>query len=421
MFAKREEPAPLDVPHESTEPKYSESKTMKAVVYHGSSMLGGKRMAVENHARPQITHEKDVIVKVELTSISGSDIGIYTGQVPVEKGTIVGHEAVGVVQEAGAGVDNFKRGDRVVVPMILACGECDRCKEGHFAACDATNDSPIFSDEYGGSRGPAAVFGHSKLLGNMPGCQAEFVRVPLADANLFLVPEGVSGETAVLASDVATTGLHAAVAGRVKEGDTVAIWGLGPLGLMAGYWCKKKGAKRIIGIDRVSSRLVLAHDKLGFEVLDRSSLSSKQVVGELFDLLQHGQARSGGVDVAIGAARIHTGKSMFGKETEASCVFKEMATCVRKCGHLVLLGDIWDPVDQFPLGHIAQKHVTVHSGLASTHKYMPEVLAAMEAGEIDADVVITHRMPLHNAPEAYDKLTKTERGFIKVALDTKSP
>jgi len=430
MSKKNDEHAgKLDVAQMSTQPNYSKTEKMKTITYEGSHLMGGKHVAFVDHPKPLITHASDVIVKVELSSISGCDLNMYSGLVPtVDKGAILGHEGVGTVFETGSGVKNFKRGDRVVVSMVLACGECHHCQRDEFSECDATNDSKTVVEMYGGSRGPAAILGSCRLVGSVPGCQAEFVRIPFADVNLFHVPEEVSSDKAIFASDVMGSGLHAATLGEVGEGDIVAIWGLGPVGLMAGFWCLQKGAKRVIGIDRVPERLRLARDKFGFETIDRAELTSEQVVDKLHVMLPLAQSSGGGVDTVIDAvgfryaqgAKSKIGQSL-GLETATSDILTEMATCARKCGRIVIIGDYFDNAKHFPMGHVMQKQLTLRSGFTPVQRYFPEVMSVLQKGTIDPRVLVSHCMTLHDAPLAYEKLAAFDEGYVKVLLQNTIP
>lgn len=419
----------LDVAQGSTLPNYSKSEMMKAVTYDGTHLMGGKPVAFGDHPKPLITHPKDVILEVELSAISGCDLHMVSGELPTaDKGQILGHEAVGKVHETGADVTKFKRGDRVVVSFNLACGECRHCQREEFDACDATNDSRLFGEMYGGSRGAAAVFGYSRLLGGVPGCQAEFVRVPFADVNLYHVPPGVPSDRAIFASDVMGSGLHAAVMGSVEEGDTVAIWGLGPVGLLAGFWCRQKGAKRVIGVDHVPERLRLAHDQFGFETINRTGKTSKDVIDKFHEMLPLAQNSAGGADVVIEAAGFRFAQSskgkmehVFGTETGSTDILNEMAICVRKFGRVAIVGDYCDTAKHFPIGHVVQKHLTVRSGFVPMPRYFSEVMRALEEEAVDPAKLVSHRVALEDAPSAYEKLAKYEEGFVKVVLQNTLP
>jgi threonine dehydrogenase-like Zn-dependent dehydrogenase len=419
----------LDIAQGTAQPKYSETEKMKAVIYGGTHLMGGKPVKVGEHPKPLITHAKDVILKVELSAISGCDLHMMSGQLPTaDKGQILGHEAVGTVHETGADVTKFKRGDRVVVALNVACGECRPCQREEFDACDATNDSRLFGEMYGGTRGPAAVLGYSRLLGGMPGCQAEFVRVPFADVNLYRVPPEVTSDRAIFASDIMASGLHAALMGKVTDGDIVAVWGLGPVGLLAGFWCRQKGAKRVIGIDHVPERLRLAQDHFGFETIDRTGKTSKDVVDQFHEMLPLARCSAGGADVVIEAAGFRFAQSskskmehVLGMETESADILEEMAMCARKFGRLAIVGDYCDTATHFPIGHFVQKHLSVTSGFVPVQRYFPEVMNALKKGLVDPAVLVSQRVALEDAPVAYEKLAKYEDGFVKVILQNTLP
>jgi threonine dehydrogenase-like Zn-dependent dehydrogenase len=427
FMAKTESDADkLPVAQGSCAPKWSHTETMKAITYRGSSSLGmAKPVVYGDHPRPLLTNEKDAIVQVELSSISGCDLNMYSGELPTaDKGIILGHEAVGVVVDVGAQVTSLQRGDRVVVALNMACGECAFCQRREFSECDATNDSKLFGDMFGGARGPAAIFGYSRLLGSVPGTQAEYLRVPFADVNCSHVPRSVSSEKALFASDVLASGLHAVTLGAVHEGDIVAVWGLGPVGLFAGKWAQLRGAKRVIGIDREPERLALAQEKFWFETIDRTTYkTTQQVVERLMEMLPLAKCSGGGVDVAIEAAGFryaqatpHKLEQTLGMETDTADILSEMALCTRKCGRLAIVGDYVGTANHFPMGHIMQKHQQLKSGFVPVKKYFTEILEALEKGLIDPTDVVTHRMALEDAPLAYEKLFKQQDGYIKVVL-----
>ncbi|TMW56299.1 hypothetical protein Poli38472_008947 [Pythium oligandrum] len=419
----------LPVAEGSCEPKLSHKDVMKALTFQGTSLMGSSRIAYGDHPKPLLTHEKDAIIKVELSAISGCDLNLYSGMLPsADKGTIPGHEAVGTVVEVGSDVHKFRKGDRVVVSLEIACGDCVYCDKGEFSECDRTNDSKLFGEMYGGQRGPAAIFGYSRLLGNVPGCQAEFVRVPIADVNMYHVPSSVPNDKAIFASDILASALHVVNLGGVHEGDIVAIWGLGPIGMFAGKWSKLRGAKRVIGIDCVPERLHLAREKFGIETIDRSGLSTQHVVDRLFDMLPLAKNSGGGVDVAIEAAGFRYAQTTknkmeqtLGMETDTSDILNEMAMCTRKFGRLAIIGDYIGTANRFPMGHMMQKHLNLKSGFVPVQKYFSEVMDALEKGTIDPTIVITHHVSLQDAPAAYDKLYKAEGGHIKVVVQNTVP
>lgn len=403
-----------EVAEGSTQPNVSSNETMKAIVY-----ASAKKTACVDKPKPVLTHPKDVIVKVTACSVcSGSDSHLYSGEiVTTDEGFILGHEACGVVAEAGTEVTQFKKGDRVVIAFDIACGECAYCQRGEFTGCDVTNDSRLFEEMYGGPAA-GAIFGYSRLMGNIPGSQAEFVRVPFADVNCYAIPDDVPDEKALYVSDVLSTSLHATDMGEVGEGDSVVIWGLGPIGLYAAAWSKLKGARRVLAIDKVDERLALARDKIGVEVLDRSDLSSAQVVNKVRDLF--GPA---GVDVVIDATGFRFSETLVSKferavglETDTPDILTECFSVVRKYGRVSIIADYIGYANHFPIGHIMMKHLTVRSGQCPVQKYFKTVMEALQKQQIDPTLMITHRLTLDEVPHAYDQLFLKKEGYIKVFI-----
>jgi threonine dehydrogenase-like Zn-dependent dehydrogenase len=418
----------LHVAQGSTTPRYSENHTMKAVKYVGSSLMQKSPVKFEDTPKPLLTHDKDVILKVHMSAISGCDLNAVSGDLPAtDTGLILGHEAVGTIDEVGPGVKNFKKGDRVVVSLELSCGECTYCQRQEYSECDSTNDSKLFEDTFG-CHPPAAILGYSRLLGGVPGCQAEYVRVPFADVNCFNLPLSISNEQGIFLSDILCSSLHATELGCVKQGDVVAIWGMGPIGILAGQWCKVKGAKRVIGIDKIKSRMDIARSKFGIETLDRTGLSSEDVAQKLREMLPK-NAPEGGFDVCIEAAGfryVQTRKQVvqqtMGMTSGTSDILKEMALSARKCGRISIIGDYVGMVNQFPIGAMMQKHLQIKSGFVPVKRYMKKVAEALEKGEImDPTVLVTQKWALQDAPQAYEKLMQGHDEFMKVLLINNVP
>lgn len=390
-------------------------KTMKAVVW-----LGSKKVACVTKPRPTLTHATDAIVRITYCTVcSGSDSHLYSGEIPtLESGAILGHEACGVVDEVGSEVETLKVGDRVVIAFSVACGKCAYCQRGEFTGCDTTNDSKMFSEMYGG-RPASAIFGYSQLVGDLPGSQAEFVRVPFGDTNCLHIPEGVPDEKALFISDVLATSLHATELGEVKEGDTVVIWGLGPIGLFAAVWARLKKAKSVVGVDLVPERLKLAQEQIGIQVLDRSGLSSAQVVSELQSMLS-----PNGADVAIDATGFRfsqtwtdTLQRLTGLETDTPEVLRECFMVVRKYGHVSIIADYIGTANRFPIGHIMMKHLTVRSGQCPVQRYWKFIMQQIEDGAVDPSIMVTHRLNgLEDLPGAYEKLFNKTEGCVKVLV-----
>jgi threonine dehydrogenase-like Zn-dependent dehydrogenase len=303
---------------------------MKALIWHGK-----KDIQCVLKPRPLITDPRDVLLKVTATTVCGSDLHLYTGaMLDMHDGDILGHEFMGIIEEVGSEVKTLHKGQRVVVAFDIACGTCSYCKREEYTACDTTNPSKLMETLYG--HRTAALYGYSHLTGGVPGGQAEFVRVPFADVNCLPIPAGVPDEKALYLSDVVPTAYHATELGDVKEGSVVAIWGLGPIGLMAARWCQIKKAARIIGIDCVPERLRLAHNYLKIETINFKEQDVCKTLAELVP---------GGPDVAIEAAGFeyattlkHKVEMALNLETDTADILTECITSVRKFGTISIIG-----------------------------------------------------------------------------------
>jgi threonine dehydrogenase-like Zn-dependent dehydrogenase len=383
--------------------------------------------------KPIVTHACDVIVKITACSIcSGSDLHLYNGEIPsLDQGSVLGHEAMGEVVEKGENVQLLEIGDRVVIAFDIACGQCDNCCRQEFTGCRETNDSRLAEKMLG--HAPSAMFGYSRLMGNVPGSQAEFVRVPFADTNCYKVPSNVPDEKALYMSDVACTSYHAVDMGEVKDGDTVVIWGLGPIGLCAARWAQIRGARRVIGIDMVKERLELAENYLKIEVINRSVLSSSELVDTLNSVVP------GGADCCIEAvgfrfpmSLLHQAQRAIGLETDTPEILSECFQVARPFGRVSVIGDYVGYANNFPIGMIALKHLTIKTGQVRfvfcfvfssfvlnlfsvlCQKYFDYVMEKIQDGTFDPSFIITHRVTLQGVPLAYSKLDTKSDGYIKV-------
>jgi len=390
------------------EPKRDPMKTMKAVEWHGNQSV-----KVLSKLRPMITEIGDAIIRITSTTICGSDLHLYHHEFSgMEKGDVLGHEFMGIIEDIGTGVKNFKVGDRVVVSAIIADGTCSYCKMGLFSNCDGTNPSKEMEQMYG--HRTAGIFGYSHLTGGYDGGQAEYARVPIADVNLLKVPNSLSDEQVLLLSDVVCTGWHANELGKVSAGQVVAVWGCGPVGLMTIAWAKWRGAKRIIAIDAVPNRLKLARALFGAETIN---FGEREVVKAIQEMVP------GGPDVCIDAVGFRFPKSIshwlqrtLKLETDVPTVLTEMITTVRKGGIISVVGDYYAYTNQFPIGAFMEKGLTMSSGQVHVQKYWKELLGYIEKGEFDPTFMITHRLPLDQAEEAYRMFDKKEDGAIKIIL-----
>jgi len=398
-------------------PATSATEVMRAVEWHN------KREIRVNPQRPmpKITHPTDVIVHITATTICGSDLHLYHNEIPgMVKGDIMGHEAVGVVNEVGEHVTHIKPGDRVVISAVISCGTCDYCRKGHFSCCDTTNPSSEMEEMYG--HRTAALFGYSHLTGGYEGLQAEYARVPFGDVNCLKIPNELSEENAILLSDVACTGWHAAIeCGQVKEGHVVGIWGAGPIGLMAAIWSLYAGAKRVIVIDNVHSRLTMAKDRIGCEIINFDE--HKDVVCRMNELVP------GGIDVAIDAVGFRYSKTlrhqvqrMMFIETDAIDVINECVKCVKKAGVFAIVGDYVGVANGFPIGAIMEKAITIRTGQLFCQKYWHKILNLLVNQKVHPDpgqLLITHHMKLDDAPGAYKMFDEKKDGIIKVLMSCK--
>jgi len=363
--------------------------------------------------RPCITDERDIVLKVTATTICGSDLHLYSGNMPdVHEGDILGHEFMGIVDKVGKEVKNFTLGQRVVVAFDIACGSCDYCKREEYTACDTTNDSKLVEDMYG--HRTAALYGYSHLTGGVPGGQSEYVRVPFADVNCLALPDDVPDEKALYLSDIIPTALHGVELGKVGPGTTVAIWGLGPVGLLAARWCQVRGAKRVIGIECVKDRLDLAQKSLGIEVID---FSKEDVVKKINEIIP------GGMDVAIECAGfeyattwLHKFERAVGLETDTADIFSQMISTVRKFGIVSVLGVYSGYANHFPVGAMMEKGVTITGSQSPTQKYWKYCLEKIRSGEFDPTFVVTTKGKLSDGPSFYKRFYDREDGVIKVFM-----
>jgi threonine dehydrogenase-like Zn-dependent dehydrogenase len=330
----------------------------------------------------------------------------------MKSGDILGHEFMGVVEEVGPAVKEIQKGQRVVVSFDIACGECAFCMRKEFSACCVTNPSDKQEPLYGTRT--SAIFGYSHLTGGIAGGQAEFVRVPFADTNCLPIPDELPDIKALYLSDIIPTSYHGTELGNVSQGDTVAIWGLGPVGLLTALWCKIKGASVIVGIDNVPERLEIAKHKLGIEVIDFSKEKVVQTLLAKFPV---------GVDVAIECAGFEYSKTLKHKiertlmlETDSADIFEEMFQSVRCFGRVAVIGVYAGYANHFPVGAMMEKDLTVRCGQCPVQRYWKKNLEHLLAGEFDPAIVVTTKGCLSEAPALYKKFQERKEGTIKVFL-----
>jgi threonine dehydrogenase-like Zn-dependent dehydrogenase len=387
---------------------------MRAVCWQGKKKIG-----VETVPDPELINPRDAIVKVTLTAICGSDLHLYDGVIPTMKqGDILGHEFMGEVVEVGPEVGNLAVGDRVVVPFTISCGRCFYCRKELFSLCDNSNPNAWVAEKaYGFS--PAGLFGYSHMMGGYAGGQAEYVRVPFADVGPVKVPEGLRDEQVLFLSDIFPTGYMAAENCGIEPGDTVAVWGCGPVGQFAIQSAWMLGAGRVIAIDRLPERLALAADWGGAETLDYTEVGVVDALRETTD--GHGPDRC--ID-AVGMeahgttadARYDQVKMGLKLATDRPSVLRQAIQACRKGGTVSIPGVYGGVVDKLNLGAAFNKGLTLRMGQTHMHRYMKPLLGRIEAGEIDPSRVISHRLGLEAAPDAYETFLKKEDACVKVVL-----
>lgn len=383
---------------------------MKALVFHGPKMV-----KVEDAPDPEIEDARDAILKVTATAICGSDLHIYNGAIPQPKPMILGHEFMGEVEEVGSGVKNLKKGDRVVVPFPIACGQCWFCSHELPTHCESSNPKHYgpeggLMDQKGG-----ALFGYTDLYGPYQGGQAEYVRVPYADYGPRKVPSHLKNEEALFLSDIIPTAYSGLKWADVKPGETVAVFGCGPVGLMALKLAKIMGAGKVIGVDMLPYRLAKARQVSGCEVID----------GKENDPVEAIRALTGGrgADVCIEAVGMEPDRSMLEKLgnvlhlQRGSITAVELAfSAARRGGRVSIMGVYATTYDNFPLGQWLDKGLRVQSGQATVHNFIDELMDLIVSGKLVANDIITHRLPLAEAPHAYSVFNKKEEDCVKVVL-----
>ena len=387
---------------------------MKALVW-----CGKEKVKVETVPDPKLINPRDAIVRVTTTCICGSDLHLYDGFMPTMKsGDILGHEFMGIVEEVGREVKNLRPGDRVVVPFTIACGNCFYCKRGLWSACDNSNPNAWMAEKMMGYS-PSGLFGYSHLTGGYAGGQAQFVRVPFADVGPYKVPDDLTDDQLVFLTDIFPTGYMAAENCNIHDGDTVAVWGCGPVG----QFCIKSafllGAKQVVAIDDVPERLRMASAS-GAVALD---MSKEKVYDRLVDLTG-GIGPDSCID-AVGAeahgmsvdAIMDNVLSKIYLATDRAHALRQAIYCCRKGGTVSIPGVYIGFPDKLPIGALMNKGLTVRTGQTHVMKYLKPLTELIQKKQIDSSFVITHKLPLEQAPHAYEIFQKKQDGCIKVVLN----
>ena len=388
---------------------------MKALCWYGKNDV-----RVETVPDPTILDPRDAIIKLTTTAICGSDLHLYDGYIPtMERGDILGHESMGEVIEVGNEVKKLKKGDRVVVPFTISCGQCFFCQKELWSLCDNSNPNAVMAEKlYGYS--PSGLFGYSHMLGGYPGGQAEYLRVPFADVGPLKIPDGIPDEKVVFLSDIFPTGYMAAENCNIEKGDTVAVWGCGPVGQFAIKSAYMLGAERVIAIDRVPERLQMAQEHGKAEVLDFSDeyvfdklteMTGGRGPDSCIDAVGMEAHSAGSIDAMYDAAKA----AMF-LATDRPHALRQAIHACRKGGTVSVPGVYGGFLDKIPFGAVVNKALTIKSGQTHMHKYMRPLLQRIQNGEIDPSFVITHRLRLEEAPHGYEIFKHKQDHCIKIVL-----
>ncbi|WCE03563.1 zinc-dependent alcohol dehydrogenase [Pseudoxanthomonas sp. JBR18] len=385
---------------------------MKALTYHGS-----KDVRVETVPDPTLVESDDILLRVTATAICGSDLHLFHGKIPETKhGDIFGHEFMGIVEDAGSGVSTVKKGDRVVIPFVIACGKCFFCENDLFAACETTNpDEGASLRKRSKMTPPAALFGYSHLYGGVPGGQAEYVRVPKANVGPFVVPGSLADEKVLFLSDILPTGYQAVLNAKVKPGSTVAIFGAGPVGLMAAACARMLGAEQIFMVDSEKYRLDFAASTYGVIPINFDDGDPSELILEK----THGRGVAASIDAVGFEAKGSATETLLGTlklETSSGEVLRQCITATRRGGVVSVPGVYAGFIHGFLIGDAFDKGLTFALGQTHVHKYLPELLEFIENGDLAPDIIISHRMKLAEAAEGYKLFDEKKDDCRKVVL-----
>ncbi|AYO85454.1 zinc-dependent alcohol dehydrogenase [Methylobacterium brachiatum] len=388
---------------------------MKALVWHGTQDI-----RCDTVPDPKIEDDRDAIIRVTACAICGSDLHLYDHFMPgMEKGDVMGHEFMGEVVETGKGVKGaLKKGERIVVPFTIICGECDQCKRGYFSVCERSNRNKDIADKAFGHT-TAGLFGYTHLTGGYQGGQAEYVRVPFADKTHIKVPENLSDEQVLFLGDIFPTGWQAAVQADIQPTDTVAIWGAGPVGQMTLRSALLLGAKQVVCIDSVPERLEMARAG-GATTIDNSQESTVERLNDLTG----GKGPEKCID-AVGM-EAHSPRALEHAydrlkqsvmlESDRASVLREMIYVCRPAGILSIPGVYGGLVDKMPMGALMNKGLTIRTGQTHVNRWTDDLVKRIDDGQIDPSFVITHRAKLDEGPEMYKTFRDKKDNCIKVVL-----
>jgi len=388
---------------------------MKANCWHGT-----QQVQVEHVPDPKILNPRDAIVRITKTAICGSDLHLYNGYIPsMRRGDVLGHEFMGEIVELGSAVKNLAVGDRVVVPFPIACGHCLQCEREMYSLCENSNPNAWMAEKLWGYS-PCGIFGYSHMLGGFPGGQAEYVRVPFADIGPIKVPDNLEDDQVLFLSDIFPTGWMAAEACNIKPGDTIAVWGCGPVAQFAIKSAYMMGAAKVIAIDRFEYRMRIARERAGAETINYEEEDVHEVLLEITG----GRGPDACID-AVGleghAPGLHGAydrvKQATMLETDRAPALRQAIMECRSGGTVSVAGVYGGFIDKFPMGAVVNRSLTIRSGQTHVQRYMRPLLERVQNGDIDPSFVITHRMRLEDAPRGYRIFNNKEDDCLKVVLE----
>jgi S-(hydroxymethyl)glutathione dehydrogenase/alcohol dehydrogenase len=383
---------------------------MKALVFHGS-----KDVRIDNVKDPVIEKKDDAIIRITSTAICGSDLHIYNGMFPQPRPMTLGHEFMGIVEDIGSDVTKLKKGDRVVVPFPVSCGHCYFCKEHMPVHCEESNPKFYGPEGHLAKGKGGALFGYTDMYGGYDGGQAEYVRVPYANEGPRIVPENLTDEQVLFLTDIFPTGYTAVDWGGLKGGETVAVFGCGPVGLMAQKVAWLKGASKVIALDVQDYRLEMSRRVNSTITINAKDEHAIEKIREL--------TNGRGADLCIDAVGMEAEHSLWDATTNIFRMQKGYINAllmafdaVRRGGTVSIVGVYGYPYDNFPLHQIFDKGIKIQAGQAPVHKYIDELEAMVVSGKIILDDIITHRMSLSEAPKAYKMFNEKKDNCVKVIL-----
>jgi threonine dehydrogenase-like Zn-dependent dehydrogenase len=382
--------------------------------------MGKTDLKVKDVPDPRILNDRDAIVRITSTAICGSDLHLYNGFIPtMRKGDILGHEFMGEVVEIGPEVRNLNVGDRVVVPFTISCGACNSCRDELYSVCENSNPNAAIAEKLLG-HSPAGLFGYSHMLGGFPGGQAEYVRVPFADVGPLVIDDDLTDEQVLFLSDIFPTGFMGAELCDIQPGDVVAVWGAGPVGMLAMASARLLGAERVIAIDRFPYRLQRAAEHTGAEPVNYEETD----VADALQWMTAGRGPDRCIDaVGLEAHQSNRALQAYDRtkqvarlETDRPHALREAILSCRNGGTVSVIGAYGGLVDKFPMGSVLNRSLTIRGGQCHVQRYMRPLLERIRDGEIDPSFVVSHTMPLEEAPRGFEMFRDKEDNCTKVVL-----